>query len=61
MCADQQFKVMKNAEDNVTQVATNLLDEKERVEEIARMLGGRLSEQSRAHARELLSTALTHH
>jgi DNA repair protein RecN (Recombination protein N) len=61
VCADQQFKVMKNAEENVTQVATNLLNEKERVEEIARMLGGRLSEQSRAHARELLSTALTHH
>jgi DNA repair ATPase RecN len=34
-----------------------VLKKKERVDEIARMLGGRLSEQSRAHASELLATA----
>ncbi|HLF30563.1 MAG TPA: DNA repair protein RecN [Xanthomonadales bacterium] len=61
VCADQQFRVLKNSTELTTQVETNLLSERERVDEIARMLGGRLSEQSRAHARELLSSALTRH
>ena len=38
-----------------------VLDGSERVDEIARMLGGKLSEQSRAHAEELLGTAQTQH
>ena len=61
VCADQQFRVLKNSVEQSTQVATSLLDEAERVDEIARMLGGRLSDQSRAHASELLASALTRH
>ena len=61
VCADHQFQVQKTFEDQETRVKTCLLAEKERVDEIARMLGGRLSEQSRAHATELLATAATHH
>ena len=61
VCADQQFQVHKTSEDQETRVDTVLLAEKERIDEIARMLGGRLSEQSRAHATELLSTAATRH
>ena len=60
-CADQQFRVSKNASEQLTQVSTVLLGERERVDEIARMLGGRLSDQSRAHASELLAGALTQH
>jgi len=59
--ADQQLQVIKTAESDQTQVQTSLLAEPERIDEIARMLGGRLSEQSRAHAAELLATASTRH
>jgi DNA repair protein RecN (Recombination protein N) len=61
VCADQQFRVLKRADDHATRVQTDLLGERERVDEIARMLGGRLSDQSRAHASELLTSALTRH
>jgi DNA repair protein RecN (Recombination protein N) len=61
VCADQQFRVQKSADDKLTRVQTDLLGERERVDEIARMLGGRLSDQSRAHASELLASALTRH
>jgi DNA repair protein RecN (Recombination protein N) len=61
VCADRQFRVQKSADDQATRVQTDLLGERERVDEIARMLGGRLSEQSRAHASELLASALTRH
>ena len=61
VCADQQFQVQKTSDDQSTRVKTKLLAEKERIDEIARMLGGRLSEQSRAHATELLATAATRH
>jgi DNA repair protein RecN (Recombination protein N) len=61
VCADQQFRVLKNAREQKTQVETSLLGERERVDEIARMLGGILSEQSRAHASELLTRALIQH
>jgi DNA repair protein RecN (Recombination protein N) len=61
VCADHQFQVQKTSEDQDTRVETCLLAEKERIDEIARMLGGRLSEQSRAHATELLATAATRH
>jgi len=60
-CADQQIQVQKTSETDGTRVETILLDEKERVNEIARMLGGRISEQSRAHASELLAIASTRH
>jgi DNA repair protein RecN (Recombination protein N) len=61
VCADHQFQVHKASEDQATRVETSLLAEKERVDEIARMLGGRLSDQSRAHATELLAIAATRH
>jgi DNA repair protein RecN (Recombination protein N) len=61
VCADQQIRVVKSANEQQTRVETTLLGERERVDEIARMLGGKLSEQSRAHARELLGSALTRH
>jgi DNA repair protein RecN (Recombination protein N) len=59
--ADHQLQVQKWSEDRETRVETNLLAAEERVDEIARMLGGRLSEQSRAHASELLAMASTRH
>jgi DNA repair protein RecN (Recombination protein N) len=59
--ADQQLQVLKSAGELDTRVETSLLDEKERIDEIARMLGGTLAEQSRAHAAELLTTAATRH
>ena len=57
--ADHQLQVQKWSEDRETRVETSLLADAERVDEIARMLGGRLSEQSRAHASELLAMAAT--
>ena len=59
--ADQQIQVLKSAEDKEARVRTLLLHETDRVDEIARMLSGRLSAQSRAHASELLATASTQH
>jgi DNA repair protein RecN (Recombination protein N) len=59
--ADQQIQVLKAMDNEETRVRTNLLQETDRVDEIARMLGGRLSAQSRAHASELLATASTQH
>jgi DNA repair protein RecN (Recombination protein N) len=59
--ADHQLQVQKLSEDEETRVETSLLADHERVDEIARMLGGHLSEQSRAHAAELLSMASTRH
>jgi len=59
--ADQQIRVLKTSEDESTKVRTHLLGDADRVDEIARMLGGRLSAQSRAHASELLATASTRH
>jgi DNA repair protein RecN (Recombination protein N) len=59
--ADQQIQVLKSAEGDVTRVKTSQLDEHERIDEIARMLGGRLSARSRAHASELLATASRQH
>jgi DNA repair protein RecN (Recombination protein N) len=60
-CADHQVQVRKLAEKDSTLVRTNVLAETERVDEIARMLGGRLSDQSRAHAAELLARAAVRH
>jgi DNA repair ATPase RecN len=54
-------QVRKLAEKDSTLVRTNVLAETERVDEIARMLGGRLSDQSRAHAAELLARASVRH
>ncbi len=55
--ADQQLKVSKAAEKDRTSVGTSMLEREARVEEVARMLGGTVSDQSRAHAREMLEAA----
>lgn len=54
VCAGHQLQVTKAAEKDTTMVDTRLLDSTSRVDEIARMLSGVVSEQSRAHAIELL-------
>jgi len=59
--ADHQLRVQKYSMDSGTGVETSMLAGDERIDEIARMLGGRLSEQSRAHASELLATVSTRH
>jgi DNA repair protein RecN (Recombination protein N) len=57
VCAGQQLQVRKATEKSSTKVDTGLLDDTQRVDEIARMLSGRISDQSRAHAQELLLAA----
>jgi len=57
VCATHQLQVRKESSEDSTLVDTNLLDDMSRVDEIARMLSGRISEQSRAHAAELLEAA----
>ena len=53
--ADQQVRVNKQVSTADVAVDTQNLDEEQRVEEIARMLSGKASEQSLQHARELLA------
>ncbi len=56
--AHSQFRVVKETDGKVTRTAVKPLDAAERVEEIARMLGGvSVTEQARAHAREMLAHA----
>ncbi len=55
VCASHQLQVRKAAGKESTLVDTQLLDKTGRVDEIARMLSGKISDQSRAHALELLS------
>jgi len=59
--ADHQVRVLKTPDEQQPRVHTSLLRQDDRVDEIARMLGGRLSPQSRAHASELLAAASTQH
>ena len=54
--AHQHLQVSKSASEEDTRAHLQALAAEERIEEIARMLGGRrVTEQSRAHARELLA------
>ena len=60
--AHQHLHIEKQAEKNTTRTHMALLDESGRVRELARMLGGiHLSEQTLAHAREMLSAADSRH
>jgi len=59
VCASHQLQVRKASGELDTVVDTNLLDNDDRVNEIARMLSGKISDQSRAHALELLNAANT--
>ena len=55
--ADEQLRVAKTDDGEHTSVRTDRLDENDRIDEVARMLGGQISERSRAHAAELLKEA----
>jgi DNA repair protein RecN (Recombination protein N) len=56
--AHSQFRVTKLTDGKITRTAVKPLSPPERIDEIARMLGGiDISEQARAHAREMLSRA----
>lgn len=57
--SDQQVLVQKIVEDERTQTRVRVLDEEERVREIARMMGASHSEHALAHARSILSGELT--
>ena len=53
-CADHQIKVEKESGSTGAQINTRLLAPRARVEEIARMLSGIVSDSSLKHARELM-------
>jgi DNA repair protein RecN (Recombination protein N) len=56
--AHAQFRVTKLTDGKVTRTAVKPLTRDERIDEIARMSGGiRISDQARAHAREMLAGA----
>jgi DNA repair protein RecN (Recombination protein N) len=56
--ADSQFRVVKRSPGGSTRTTIERLNESERVDEIARMLGGvDITSQTRAHAREMLELA----
>jgi DNA repair protein RecN (Recombination protein N) len=56
--AHSQFRVTKLTDGKITRTAVKNLGPSERVDEIARMLGGiDITEQARAHAREMLAHA----
>jgi DNA repair protein RecN (Recombination protein N) len=56
--AHSQFRVTKLSDGKITRTAVKPLSEPERVDEIARMLGGiDITDQARAHAREMLANA----
>ena len=53
---ERHFKVTKEVKDGKTSIGLKVLTENERIEELAKMLGGEpVSETSRLHARELFS------
>ena len=57
VCATHQLQVRKDSGKETAKIATRLLNMNDRVDEVARMLSGNISEQSRAHAAELLAAA----
>jgi DNA repair protein RecN (Recombination protein N) len=55
---ERHYRVAKNVEENRTKTSVSVLSDDERVEEIARMLGGvEMTEKTREHAREMLMAA----
>lgn len=57
-CADQQWQVRKQTTESVTQSQVCVLDEQDRLEEIARMLSGAsVTDEARAAASKLLEVA----
>jgi DNA repair protein RecN (Recombination protein N) len=58
--AHRQFRVTKLTDGKITRTALKRLAESDRVDEIARMLGGvDITEQARAHARDMLARGAT--
>ena len=58
--AHSQFRVTKLSDGKITRTAVKPLGSAERIDEIARMLGGiDISEQARAHARDMLARAVS--
>jgi DNA repair protein RecN (Recombination protein N) len=56
--ADHHFRVSKHTDGSQTTTAVLPLDQAERVEELARMLGGlKITQRTRDHAREMLAAA----
>jgi DNA repair protein RecN (Recombination protein N) len=56
--ADQQWSVAKLTVNGVTRSRVTVLEPDERIEEVARMLGGmKITDTSRSHAREMLQSA----
>ncbi len=55
--ADNHYYIEKNVEDCKTKTTVYLLEGNERVEEVARITGGELTEISRKHAKELIEKA----
>jgi DNA repair protein RecN (Recombination protein N) len=56
--ADRHLTVRKSVENNLTQTTVRTMDGAERIEELAEMIGGqRISDTTRAQARELLDAA----
>ena len=57
--AHSQFRVIKQTDGKATRTAVKVLSPADRIDEIARMLGGiDISEQARAHAREMLGSVV---
>jgi DNA repair protein RecN (Recombination protein N) len=55
-CGDHHYQIQKIAKKNSTETIVSELNDEQRSEEIARMLGGtKITEQTRAHAKELLA------
>ena len=60
-CAQTQLNIHKTQTQKHTQTQVTPLDPQQRVEELARMLGGMtLTEQTRKHAQEMLQLAQSH-
>jgi DNA repair protein RecN (Recombination protein N) len=54
-CADRQLQVTKRAANGVVSSRVSVLDREQRVQEIARMLGGvTITDTTRRHAAEML-------
>ena len=57
--AHSQFRVIKQTDGKATRTAVKVLSPADRIDEVARMLGGiDISEQARAHAREMLASVV---
>ena len=58
-CADQHFTVRKTEAGKVVRSQVESLTDKDRIEEVARMLGGvEITAKTRAHAREMLAASV---